>query len=95
MVNHDLYRRACELAEVQLVVLLGEGTFHQTHGGASTSGLITSEAMREEYEAIVGAPHRPPSNRPVYVGTVPTAYLPYVERSAGQARSRSVRSSGP
>jgi glycosyltransferase involved in cell wall biosynthesis len=36
--NHDLYRRACELEGVQLVVLLGEGTFHQIHGGAATSG---------------------------------------------------------
>ena len=97
MVNHDLYRRACGLAGVQLVVLLGEGTFHQSHGGASTSGRVASDAMRAEYEAIVGAPHRPPSIRPIYVGSVPTAYLPYLERSVVLAQSReAVRSrSGP
>jgi hypothetical protein len=90
MVNHDLYRRACELAGVQLVVLLGEGTFHQSHGGASTSGRVSSEAMRAEYEAIVGVPHRPPSNRPIYVGSVPTAYLPYLEQSVALAQPREV-----
>jgi hypothetical protein len=97
MVNHDLYRRACGLAGVQLVVLLGEGTFHQYHGGASTSGRVPPDATRAEYETIVGAPHRPPSNRPIYVGSVPTEYLPYLEQSVALAQSREeVRSpSGP
>ena len=41
LVNHDLYRRACALDGVQLVVLLGEGTFHQFHGGAATTRRYT------------------------------------------------------
>ncbi|MFZ6004057.1 MAG: glycosyltransferase family 2 protein [Actinomycetota bacterium] len=81
LVNHDLYRRACALPESQLVVLLGEGTFHQIHGGAATSGRVTRDEMRTEYEAIRGEPHRPPSNRPVYVGSAPPQYMPYIASS--------------
>ena len=60
LVNHDLFRRACALEGVELVVLLGEGTFHQFHGGAATSRRHSWDEMHTEYEAITGAPHRPP-----------------------------------
>ncbi|MEO6318601.1 MAG: hypothetical protein ABIP36_07455 [Acidimicrobiales bacterium] len=86
MVNHDLYRRACALAGAQLVVLLGEGTFHQTHGGAATSGRITRDEMRADYEAIRGEPHRPPSARALYVGSVPPQYLQYIATSVELAQ---------
>jgi hypothetical protein len=89
LVNHDLYNRACALAGVELVVMLGEGTFHQIHGGAATSVHVTREQMWTDYETIRGVPHRPPSNRPVYVGRVPAQYMPYlslsVDRAAGQS----------
>jgi hypothetical protein len=81
LVNHDLYERACGLEGAQLVVLLGEGTFHQVHGGAATSGRVTSAEMRRDYEAIRGEPHRPPSNRPLFVGSVPPPYLSYLSAS--------------
>lgn len=35
MANHDFYRRACHLPGSQLVVVLGEGSFHQFHGGVA------------------------------------------------------------
>ena len=37
MVNPDTLIRACGLPDVQLIRILGEGTFHQYHGGLSTS----------------------------------------------------------
>ena len=88
LVNHDLYRRACALPDATLVVLLGEGTFHQVHGGAATSGAIGRDEMRADYERITGAAHRPPSNRPTFVGAIPPQYLPYVQRSAEMALGR-------
>jgi len=88
LANHDLYRRACELPGVELVVLLGEGTFHQQHAGAATSRRFTWEEMQADYEAIRGRPHRPPGNDALYVGSVPVPMLPYVERSARQAHDR-------
>ena len=63
LVNHDLYRRACALPSIELVVLLGEGTFHQYHGGAATSRRHSWDEMHADYEAIRGEPHRPPANR--------------------------------
>ena len=35
-VNLDLYKRVCELPDMDLVILFGEGTFHQYHGGVTT-----------------------------------------------------------
>ena len=81
LVNHDLYGRACDLVDAPLVVVLGEGTFHQIHGGAATSGRVTRDEMRAEYEAIRQKPHRPPSNDPVFVGGVHPQYLPYLRAS--------------
>jgi glycosyltransferase involved in cell wall biosynthesis len=82
LVNHDLYRRATELAGVRLVELLGEGTFHQFHGGAATSRRFGWAEMAAGYEALRGEPYRPPSLPPLYVGSVPRSYLAHVERSA-------------
>jgi hypothetical protein len=86
LANHDLYLRACSLPDVELVVLLGEATFHQYHGGAATSRRYSWEEMQADYSAITGAPHRPPANRRTYVGTVPAPALGFVEASARQAR---------
>jgi glycosyltransferase involved in cell wall biosynthesis len=83
--NHDLYRRACELEDTQLVVLLGEGTFHQIHGGAATSGRIGWDEMHAEYVKIRERDYRPPTNERLYLGTVPDAALPHVEQSARRA----------
>lgn len=81
LVNHDLYLRACARPGVQLVSLLGEGTFHQFHGGAATSRRFGTEEMRADYRRIVGTDHRPPPNRAIHVGSVPDSYLPHLERS--------------
>jgi glycosyltransferase involved in cell wall biosynthesis len=86
LANHDLFRRACELEGTQLVVLLGEGTFHQIHGGAATSGRIDWDAMHDEYVALRGRPWKPPENERLYLGTVPPAALPHVEHAAQRAQ---------
>ncbi|MDZ7673827.1 MAG: glycosyltransferase family A protein [Acidimicrobiales bacterium] len=88
LANHDLYRRACHLPDTQLIELLGEGTFHQFHGGAATSRRFTFEEMQTDYEAIRGERHRPPDASPVYVGTVHASVLPHVEQSARAAQPR-------
>ena len=47
----------------QLVTLLGEGTFHQFHGGAATSGVDDFEELQRRVRPASGervpAPHRP------------------------------------
>jgi glycosyltransferase involved in cell wall biosynthesis len=87
-VNHDLYRRACGLADARLVVLLGEGTFHQTHGGAATSGRYAKADADAEYEALRGEPFARPVNEALYLGAVPAAALPHLDESVRQALGR-------
>jgi hypothetical protein len=89
--NHDLYRRACGLEGARLVVLLGEGTFHQIHGGSLTSRTYPRQRALDEYEALRGTPLVPPPFDPIYVGTIPPQTLPHLERSirwAMNARDR-------
>jgi glycosyltransferase involved in cell wall biosynthesis len=88
LANHDLYRRACALDGIELIVLLGEGTFHQYHGGAATSRRFTWDDMHADYQAIRGVRYRPPGNEPLYVGRVPPQALEHVERSAHEAIAR-------
>jgi glycosyltransferase involved in cell wall biosynthesis len=85
LVNHDLYRRACDLDDVELMVLLGQGTFHQYHRGAATSRRYSWDEMHAEYHTITGVPHQPPANKPLYVGWALPPLLPLIERSAHQA----------
>jgi hypothetical protein len=50
--NLDLFRRACDLPDTQPVQLLGEGAFHQVHGGITTNTPEQdARAKRRVYEA--------------------------------------------
>jgi hypothetical protein len=86
LVNHDLYRRACELDGVQLVILLGEGTFHQIHGGSATSGRFSFEELQADYQAIRGDRYLAPTNVPIHLGHVPPVVEPLVVESVELAR---------
>jgi hypothetical protein len=92
LVNHDLYRRACGLAGAQLIVLLGEGTFHQFHGGAATSRRLGWDEMHAEYQALRGEPYRPPANSPIYLGGLPSSALAHLAQSVQLARRRQRKS---
>jgi hypothetical protein len=92
LVNHDLYRRACALEAAQLIVLMGEGTFHQLHGGAATSRRLGWDEMHAEYERIRGESYRPPANTPTYLGRIHPSALRHLEQSVELMRKRSVRS---
>jgi hypothetical protein len=91
LVNHDLYHRACALKGAQLVVLLGEGTFHQIHGGASTSRRVSRDQAFGEYEALRGHAYSPPANEPLFLGRVPPPALPHLEYSVQWAAKRQSR----
>lgn len=70
LVNLDLLARACELPEVQTIVLLGEATFHQVHGGVSTNVPESRwEAFHDEYVRIRGRSYRRPDARPLFLGS--------------------------
>lgn len=82
--NLDFYSRTCELQGSELVVLLGEGTFHQVHGGAATNvsgGPDYHEKGMNQYASIRGYPFRPPSREATFLGHVPRQLIPFVVHS--------------
>jgi hypothetical protein len=83
LVNLDTLYRAVALPDVALVTLLGEGTFHQVHGGVATSGTGAGhEIWQAEYSTIRGRPYRTPCYRSLYLGCIPPNTLKSVAMSA-------------
>ena len=70
-VNLDFWKRAVAASNHQPWILLGEGTFHQVHGGAATNGTEQDRAgMFEEYKRLKGAPFARPAYQPRLIGTL-------------------------
>jgi uncharacterized protein (DUF433 family) len=77
--NLDLYRRLVERRGVRLMVLAGEGTFHQYHGGVTTGGYAGADRDRSmqtalsEYERLTGRSWVLPERRGELFGAIPDA----------------------
>lgn len=90
-VNLDFFRRAVLREGSELVVLLGEGTFHQLHGGIATN--TGSERERQDlrrrwetqYETLRGEAFDVPRKRPIYLGGISSAVLPSLASSVQHA----------
>lgn len=58
LINHDFWNRVCEDNQSALLMLLGEATFHQFHGGVATNATQSPwDAFVEEYEKITCRPY--------------------------------------
>jgi hypothetical protein len=87
--NLDTFRRTLELPGVQPIFLLGEGTFHQFHGGIATNAPNARmerylRQCEEQYLAIRGRPFevpRPEASR-TFLGTLPPPALARFVRAA-------------
>ena len=99
-INLDFYKRACEHPDVQHVIIPGEGTFHQFHGGVTTGGeerevrLAYIEAFKEQYRELRGEEFSSAVTNPIYVGQVPGQSQRFLYKSSGQwlsAREKSHR----
>lgn len=72
--NLDIYERIGATPGVQLVSLLGEGSFHQVHGGTTTNQADPTErkekvfAFGERYAELRGRPYSGPQKQIHYVG---------------------------
>ncbi len=63
MANLDAWRRALLLPGAVAILLLGEATFHQLHGGSSTNHpepLERGSLLAEEYRQLRGMPYQIP-----------------------------------
>ena len=89
-VNLDFYKRAVELPETLLVILIGEGSFHQFHGGITT-GTRGDERVKSmddhfnQYALLRGGPYRSPTKRPVYLGSLPDSAMKFMHHGTTQA----------
>ncbi|HEV2333069.1 MAG TPA: glycosyltransferase [Gammaproteobacteria bacterium] len=74
LLNLDFFIRALERHQSPYVMLLGEGTFHQMHGGASTGGEPQRDRFQEwaeQYRRIRGKEWRHPERPALYLGDLP------------------------
>lgn len=79
LVNLDFFIRALEREQSPLVMLLGEGSFHQIHGGASTGAEKPSEnrfqTWADKYRRLRGKDWRHPQKPATYLGDIHPAAL--------------------
>lgn len=85
--NLDLHKRAAELEESVLVTLIGEGSFHQFHGGITTGtkGEERLKAMQDhfnQYAELRGQAYTPPLKRSIFLGALPDCALKFAHHSA-------------
>lgn len=98
MINSDIYKRACELPGVAPVQLIGEGSFHQLHGGTTTNvppqeceALV--EHFMQEYEALRGHRTLTPEAAFFYLGHQPSE-ASKIHRPWRQGFAKAMRSVG-
>lgn len=87
LLNLDTFRRALEWPQSEPVILLGEATFHQLHGGVSTNARPDSQQdnlirWSNQYSRIRGRPYERPRYTPTYIGNLPEPVLARMVRAA-------------
>jgi hypothetical protein len=89
LLNLDTFARACELPGAEPVVLLGEGTFHQIHGGIATNApnerMLRDMALwNAQYQALRGREMKLlyPKERRTLLGALPRPALAHLARAA-------------
>jgi Glycosyl transferase family 2 len=94
LVNLDTYKRACEYPGVTHVLLHGEGSFHQFHGGVTTGGDAAEvrqkfvSAILEQYQVIRGRKFENPLTKPVYLGQLSDQVQRFVQLSSNRKMER-------
>jgi len=84
--NLDVWRRACAMSGSQVIMLLGEATFHQVHGGVATNAARSRYSeFHEEYKKIRGESFVTPQIEPLLLGRAHTPMLPSLVWSAQHA----------
>jgi cephalosporin hydroxylase/SAM-dependent methyltransferase len=74
LVNLDFFERMAGTPGVTLVTMLGEGSFHQVHGGTTTNRVDPHELLKtynDQYEELRGRRFRVPPQRTHYIGHLP------------------------
>jgi hypothetical protein len=88
LVNLDTFSRACELPDTELVVPLGEATFHQVHGGVATNTPLDVHEQnlvrwQAQYRSLRGKDLTWPTRGRKWLGTLPLPALPHLLTESG------------
>ena len=87
LANLDLWRRLCEDPANEVVLLFGEATFHQVHGGVATNAIESPwDDFHAEYLAIRGKAFAPPAITPSLFGQPHPKVLASLETSLKRMR---------
>jgi hypothetical protein len=93
--NLHLYRQLATSAETQLVVLPGEGNFHQFHGGTSTTSGEQRDTLvktfKEQLDGFWPGGFKGVSRQPILFGTISPAAIPFLQTSAQSSAARHER----
>lgn len=71
LANHEFLQRVAKQRDVRIAIAIGEGTFHQVHGGVSTNSKIDRwNEFEAEYSLITGGAYSWPPIEPWWFGRV-------------------------
>jgi hypothetical protein len=71
LANLDTWARACADPDARVVMLLGEATFHQVHGGIATNAPTSQwKQLHDEYVQVRGVAYALPTGKPVLFGSI-------------------------
>lgn len=90
--NLYTYRKAALHPRSQSFILAGEGSFHQFHGGVTTSEVDGRELIlreqNEQLNKLLGEPFRAPKIEPILLGKISGPSLRYLKHSVDRGISR-------
>ena len=82
LANLDTWARACAYPRVRVIMLLGEATFHQVHGGIATNSSESKwSVFHEEFVRLRGRPYKQPDVSPHFYGKFHPLALPSLRGS--------------
>jgi Methyltransferase domain len=85
LANLDMWARACLDPNGQVIMLLGEATFHQVHGGVATNNPeAPHELFAQEYVKIRGCHYERPRAEVLYFGTLPEVLKYSIKQSVSK-----------
>jgi glycosyltransferase involved in cell wall biosynthesis len=90
LANLDIWARVCADERSCVIMLVGEATFHQVHGGIATNSLEPPlDLFQKEYRLIRGQPFIVPHRQPKFLGATPRPAMHWIDASAAVAQQKS------
>jgi glycosyltransferase involved in cell wall biosynthesis len=91
-VNIFIYHALARLPESKLIVLAGEGSFHQFHGGVTTAEVTDREEVLKTHRAnlaeVFGGPFKGMHREPLVFGALPGPVHAFLQTSSEHAASQ-------